>query len=340
MTRRLRVILLGSGVLGYSLMCSLIRSTAVELVGILPWSLGPGRRASDPMEQALVATTRRLRLELGGCHSANSARFAAEIEQRRVDCVLVGAWGEILKTDLLHQKGVHFINCHPSLLPAHRGPNPYCSVLLHGEHSTGVTFHVMEQGIDTGPVLAQQTLTVNNAETGGELRQRCARLAYDMVDGLMAQLCKTGTGNAIPQDQLGRGSYFPALKSHNALVPWHLRAEQITNHVRAVQPWLLPRLAINTVLGRTWVVVRRTVSRPIRCTSTQAGTVVDYDDETLWISCGDPTYETGFHRPQLKLASVALNPALSRLLLLQLAPTGYRLTNSQAMGNPHQFKDP
>ena len=94
------------------------------------------------------------------CKSANSDEYKKELIRLNPDIVIVGNWNEKLKKSIIDIPKIATINVHPSLLPKYRGPNPYIQTILHGEKQSGVTFHIMTEKIDAGPILAQQRLDI------------------------------------------------------------------------------------------------------------------------------------------------------------------------------------
>ena len=79
--------------------------------------------------------------------------------------LLVGGFSVILKKKLLELPKIGCVNMHSSLLPKHRGPNPFSAVVMAGDAESGVTFHQMDEGIDTGPILEQYRFPIRKQDT-------------------------------------------------------------------------------------------------------------------------------------------------------------------------------
>jgi methionyl-tRNA formyltransferase len=118
----------------------------------------------------------------------NSERFRQEIQKLAPDVIIVGSWGEILKQETIDLPKVACINCHPSLLPAHRGSNPYVSAIMAGEKTTGVTFHLMMPKIDAGDILLQEQVEIADNDNAGSLKKKCSFTAKQMVPALLNKL--------------------------------------------------------------------------------------------------------------------------------------------------------
>jgi len=326
--RKPRVLLLGSGILGWRLLRALIDCPVCSLVGAIPWSSGPGQRSADRYEKMLVDEVAYNNLQLPGGYGANDERFAKLLTQLGVTCVLIGAWGEILRARVLRHPGVWFVNCHPSRLPEHRGPNPYSSAIRYGATETAVSFHMVDEHIDTGALLAQYSLSIKPDETGGELRERAAELAAQTVGQVLSELIRNGDCAAIAQTTLGASSYFPAISPAQAHIPWHLSAPQIHNHVRGMQPWLKPyTTARNTLLGCN-ILVTRTVVRPRTQPLPQTpGSVINIEEDVIWVSCGTSSHELGLVEARLRLAGVTFGTSLSRSVAVRLLTPGVRFVS-------------
>ena len=130
--------------------------------------------------------------------SVNSKEFVREFRKLKADVILVGSWGEKFKPLILSMPKFGCINTHPSLLPRHRGPNPYYWVLKNGESQTGVTFHLMDEQLDRGPILMQEAVTVTQNITYAELKAKCCMTAKLMVGELLDEL---DNGILVPIEQ-------------------------------------------------------------------------------------------------------------------------------------------
>lgn len=169
------------------------------------------------------------------------ARHAIEaLRQWQPDLVLVGSWGERLPASALQaaMPQTRFVNCHPSLLPRHRGPNPYASVILANERETGISFHVLTDHYDAGPVLLQAPLAVHADETAGALRQRLSMLAGHCVSRLVDGASDEGLWQQARPQVASQASYAPAPKLEDGRLDWqHTDARAMVRQWRAMTPW-------------------------------------------------------------------------------------------------------
>ncbi|MDH3690864.1 MAG: formyltransferase family protein, partial [Gammaproteobacteria bacterium] len=226
--RKNRIVLLGYGRLALALLKGLLETGQCEIVGVFRWARHPrfrGRQDND--DKRLFDLTRDTKIPDLHFDGANSTDFHNFIEQNQVDTVLIATWGEIIRPPTLNIPGVRFVNCHPSLLPAHRGANPYSSVIRNGERQTGVTFHIVDESIDTGAIVLQSAVEVTEHDTGDTLRRRCAMTAKQLAAELCDRLNHPNKMTLTQQKDIGTPSYFPTLKPSDGLIDWSNPAKQI-----------------------------------------------------------------------------------------------------------------
>ena len=110
--------------------------------------------------------------ELYTSKGVNSSEFKKAILKLNPDIILVGSWGEKIKKEIYDLPKIAAINTHPSLLPKYRGPNPYFWAIKNQEQISGVTFHLIDSGYDTGAILAQEEVKIYPSDTGETLKKR------------------------------------------------------------------------------------------------------------------------------------------------------------------------
>lgn len=167
--------------------------------------------------------------------SANSAEFKKEILRLNADVILVGTWGEKLKMPIINLPKIATINVHPALLPHYRGPNPYLQAIKNLESKSGVTFHLMDENFDTGPILLQKSVNIEPTDTGVELRSKIAHTAKLAVIELINRL---GEEVIIPVNQdESKASYYPQISEDDVMLDFSKSAEEVHAHIRAFHPW-------------------------------------------------------------------------------------------------------
>jgi methionyl-tRNA formyltransferase len=159
----------------------------------------------------------------------------AELAALKPDLMVVAAFGQILRQNVLTLPPRGCINIHASLLPRWRGAAPVAAVIRAGDPETGVTIMLMDEGMDTGPMLARRAVPITSTHTRETLSAELAELgAALLVETLPAWLA----GNLTPEAQDDHlVTLAPRLKKEEGAVDWTQRALEIERQVRAFYPW-------------------------------------------------------------------------------------------------------
>jgi len=194
----------------------------------------PARRGRKLTASAVKEAALKLRLPMMQPVSLRDEEAISRLSELEPRVMVVAAYGQILRPQVLAIPPAGVINVHPSLLPKYRGASPIAGALLAGEEETGVTIMLMDEEMDTGPILAQTTVRVDSADTTGSLEERLARVGAELlVETLPAWL--EGRIEAQPQDD-GRATYTKPLTKDDAAIDWSLPAIDIWHRVRAYNP--------------------------------------------------------------------------------------------------------
>jgi methionyl-tRNA formyltransferase len=151
------------------------------------------------------------------------------------DAGIVAAYGEILRKRVLNIPPLGYLNIHPSLLPLHRGPTPVTGAILAGETETGVTIMQLDAGMDSGPVLAQQTVPLPPDARSGPLTDELFQLGAKMLPDVLHQYA---AGQITPRAQAhDRATFTRMLKKEDGAIDWSQSATFIERQTRAYDPW-------------------------------------------------------------------------------------------------------
>ncbi len=161
--------------------------------------------------------------------------FIARLRELAPDLIVVAAYGKILPKAVLELPQLGCVNVHASLLPRYRGAAPIQWAIARGEAETGVTLMQMEEGLDTGPMLAQARLVIAAQDTGGSLTAKLALLGGELLAKNLRALLERGLV-AVPQDD-ALATLAPKLAREDAVLDLSRPAWELHNHVRAFQPW-------------------------------------------------------------------------------------------------------
>ena len=159
----------------------------------------------------------------------------AELQAWEPHVVVVAAYGRFLPPEALALPRFGCLNLHPSLLPRHRGPSPVAGAILAGDEATGITLMLLDEGMDTGPIIAQLSRPLESDQNAESLT---AALFEDGASLLMETLPKwiEGSISAELQDD-GLATYTEKLERADGLVDWRLDAETLGRRLRAYTPW-------------------------------------------------------------------------------------------------------
>ena len=169
--------------------------------------------------------------------SANSDEFKEFLIKENIDLVIVGTWCEKIKKEIIDVPVIGMVNVHPSLLPKYRGPNPYLQTILHGEKKSGVTFHLMTEKFDCGPILAQSEVEILEGDTGKELKNKTVFQARLMCTELIEKLSE-GFVIPVPQDE-NAASYYENVRPEDMTLNFYKEnSGELLRRIRAFHPWL------------------------------------------------------------------------------------------------------
>ena len=151
------------------------------------------------------------------------------------DFIVVVAFGQILRSNVLSLPEFGCINVHASLLPKWRGAAPIQAAIYHGDEVTGVTIMKMDSGIDTGPIIAQKSLRILQNETAESLSKKLSKLGSELlIDTLPGYL--NGKLVSIAQNSITE-SYAPMIKKEDGKLDLKRTAKELVQQIRAYLPW-------------------------------------------------------------------------------------------------------
>jgi len=206
------------------------------------------------------------------------------------DVIIVAAYGRILPKEVLEipprLASNHYgcLNLHGSLLPKFRGAAPVQWAIIKGEKETGVTLMAMDEGLDTGPILAQEKVPISDEDTSetlvAKLADAAASLLIDNIEGVLSGLVKP-----VPQDETVV-SFAPIIKKEDGIIDWQQDAQDIERFVRGMFPWpcaytFLQDGQMLRVLPKAFVVEEAFVSE-----HKTPGQVIKIDEEGMLVRCG------------------------------------------------------
>ena len=176
--------------------------------------------------------------------SLRQERIIETLASLKPQAMVVAAYGRILPPEMLRVSPLGVLNVHPSLLPKYRGPSPVTEAILAGEPKVGVSVMLLDEGMDTGPILAQKETGVFPEEPADQLTQRLFALGADLLTEVLPAW-EAGEIKPVPQNE-DEASVTRLYSRKDGEIDWSLPAEYLARQLRALHPW--PGLLY--VLGR------------------------------------------------------------------------------------------
>jgi methionyl-tRNA formyltransferase len=233
------------------------------------------------------------------------------------DLIVVAAFGRILPPMILSLPPRGCINVHASLLPKYRGAGPIQWAIINGETETGITTMLMDEGMDTGAILLQETIPITPDDTAGTLSPRLAELGGRLLVKTIARL-KAGTLVPRPQDS-SRAILAPLLKKEDGAIDWALPATVLAYRIRGLSPW--PGAYTIVAGGDRWT-IWRALALPGPVTN-QPGMVVATTNEAIHVATGEGV-----------LAVMELQSANSRRMAVSQYLAGHSIAVGLQLGGP------
>jgi len=206
---------------------------------------------------------------------------AFEFFQRAApDVVVIIAYGQIIPARLIEIPRLGWINLHASLLPKYRGAAPINWAIVNGETRTGVTTMQIDAGLDTGPMLLRNEVSIGPDETAPELSARLAEAGAPLVAETLRKLDR-GEITPTPQDN-SRATLAPMLKKEDGRIDWRQSSQKIYNRIRGLQPW--PG-TFTTFRGKTCQIWGRAL-KPV-ASGGRPGILLPTREDGLLVICGE-----------------------------------------------------
>ncbi len=237
---------------------------------------GRGMKLAAPPVKQLALT---LGLPVLQPAKVRTPEFAAQLRALHADLAVVVAYGRILTAGVLAAPRLGCVNVHASLLPKLRGAAPIHWAIVRGDTEAGVCLMQLDEGMDTGPVLARASLSVGADETAGGLTERLSVLGAELLQRELPRfLC--GELPATPQDD-AQATLAPVLQKEHGEIDWEQSANRVHDLVRGMSPW--PGAYTHLDSMRVKVHGARVKSESGRCGD--PGTIISIDADGVTVAC-------------------------------------------------------
>ena len=234
-----------------------------------------------------------------------------------VDFVVVVSYGQIIPESILELPHLACLNVHASLLPHYRGAAPIQRAIMNGERWSGISIMHMDKSLDTGDVILQQPLLLEDDWDHGEVQSRLAEMGAGLLLQAMDQL-RQGTAARWPQDHT-LSSYAQRILREDELIDWRRSAEAIFHQIRA----LSPQPGAYTSLNGENIKIFKAAVPVVESSGVAPGSIVALTPEGFMVQTGEG---------QLELLSV--QRAGKKRIDAKSFATGQRLVPGQCFDQP------
>jgi len=244
----------------------------------------PTGRGQKPQCSAIKTVALQHHLNLLQPESLKTPDIQALLKSQKADVMIVVAYGMLLPKPILMLPRFGCINVHASLLPRWRGAAPIPYAILAGDKQTGITIMKMDEGLDTGDILLQESIPITSQDTTHSLQTRLANLGATLLIKNLDDLQKTGKLAAQKQNENEVTSTKKILKTEG-LLDWTHSAILLERKVRAFNPWPRTYFYLNKTNIRVWeaeVIHKKPEAPP--------GTLLEVTPEHLYIACNDAIF--------------------------------------------------
>ncbi len=159
------------------------------------------------------------------------------------DIIITCAYGQIIPKEVLECPKYGSINVHASLLPKYRGGAPIHHAIINGEEKTGVTIMYMNEGMDTGDIIAKEEIPILESDNVGTLFDKLSVLGANLLIKTLPSIINKTCNREKQNDSLA--SYAPTLKREDELLNFNLTTKEVYNKVRGLNPWPIAYIIIN-----------------------------------------------------------------------------------------------
>jgi len=211
---------------------------------------------------------------------ARDKDFINEIRVLSPDLIIVVAYGQILPKEILEIPKYGCVNVHVSLLPKYRGSAPINWVIINGEEKTGVSTMYMDEGLDTGDIILQKEIDLNDEITAGELHDKIMYMGADLLKDTVNMI---ESGNAPRAKQVdAESSYAPIMDKSLGKIDFSKSAKEIHNLVRGVNPW---PSAYTNYDGETMKVWKTKIT--VEDSTKEPGTIIEVNKDGIKVCTKD-----------------------------------------------------
>lgn len=294
----MKIVFFGTPTFSVPFLEYLIRDSEIEVVGVVTQPDKPAGRGGDLTPPPVKIMAQTAVIPFFQPSSLKTDQHIGKILQDLdADFFVVVAYGKIIPKAILDIPKRGCINVHPSLLPRHRGPSPMQWAIAQGDSTTGVTIMLLDEGMDTGPLLASEHVTIDAEETYSSLVRKVHEIGPRLLDETLKRFER---GEIIPlrQDE-AHATLTRLLDKEDGHVMWSQTMAEIDQKHRAYNEW--PGSFISWERKKGVCLRLKVISmRPVDFVTDVPQGVATVKEGRLFIDCKDGTLEITEIQPEGK----------------------------------------
>jgi methionyl-tRNA formyltransferase len=231
----MRVIYVGTGEIGVKALEALIASEEFTVVGVVTQPDKPVGRHQKIEPSAIKVLAMAKKIPVYQPEKISDKNVLSQLGFLKSDVIVVCAYGQILRKGFLALPKLGCINIHASLLPKYRGASCIQAAIQNGDKKTGITTMWMDEGIDTGDILLQESIGIKSDDTAQTLHDRLRDLAPSTILKSLQLMAKDKAPRIKQND--ADANYVTRLNKEDGLINWDQDQKVIDCHIRAMNPW-------------------------------------------------------------------------------------------------------
>jgi methionyl-tRNA formyltransferase len=281
----MKIVFFGTPAFSVPFLEALINEPSFEIVSVITQPDKPSGRGGKIVSPEVKLHAQKNNIPVLQLTNFKTQSVVDALKAFQADFFVVVAFGKIIPSSILQIPPKGVVNVHPSLLPKYRGPSPIQSAILNGDKETGISIMLLDSGMDTGPIIAQKKIELNNNETTLTLEKKIHGIGSDF---LVSTLKEFIDDKLIPKQQVESGSSFTKLfEKEDGRINWNKSAIEIERMVRAFLPWPTAWTVMETKneLVRVKIIEAKTKQIVLK---KPAGTIIE-NDGSLLVSAGSNT---------------------------------------------------
>jgi len=227
------VIFFGTPNLAVPFLDALQSASNFDIVGVVTQPDKPVGRKQILRPSPVKVRAQELGLPVLELKNLKSDRANSKLKTLNSQLFVVVAYGKIIPESILELAPA--FNVHPSLLPKYRGPSPMQSAILNGDSKTGISIMLLDQGMDSGPILAQQEIELLDHETAQTLEQKVSKLGPKLLLDALDQYLAGQIKPKVQDDS--KMTICSMLERNDGQITWNESLKEIDQKIRAFDPW-------------------------------------------------------------------------------------------------------